>query len=347
MISLKRIATNIVAPATILLLLTNIANSIEPNKVTSHTVFNEIMVHFNPDSPLPPNSDNIYAEDSGRVMLRDIELPVMEEPHRITAHLTLKPIPKESLTVHDIWDRAGSIRLRIEGQADIEVIKFMTAYGGLTEHHVDVTHLAPLLSGERTLLAFIDTWVTPGWLVDFSLEYEVNSNADNAVWAAGAYFEDSFDVKEELNGSEVKVRIPDGMERVVMNYFSTGHCTDGRDADEFISKANVISVDGIVVYRFHPWRDDCKENRHLNPYTKRWSDGYWSSDYDRSGWCPGRDVPPVEIDLTDHLTQGDHTIRFMIEDMRQVDEDGNYGFWRVSAHLVGWDHKPDLWKNDE
>ena len=80
-----------------------------------------------------------------------------------------------------------------------------------------------------------------------------------------------------------------------------------------ISKANVISVDGVVVARFHPWRDDCRRFRDRNPYCARWTDGSWSSDYGRSGWCPGKD--------------------------------GHYGYWRLSAHLVGWDRPPRLWLN--
>ena len=122
-----------------------------------------------------------------------------------------------------------------------------------------------------------------------------------------------------------------------MNYLVSGHCTDGRGADEFEQKDNVIYIDGHVVYRFRPWRDDCRQFREVNPYCRRWSNGWWSSDFSRSGWCPGDFVAPVELDLTDHLTPGRHTIRFVIENMRPVDEDGNYGYWRVSSHLVGWE----------
>lgn len=148
------------------------------------------------------------------------------------------------------------------------------------------------------------------------------------------------------DGAAAAVEIPPVMARVVLEYFSTGHCTDGRDADEFVSKANVISVDGVVVERFHPWRDDCRRYRDRNPYTSHWTDGAWSSDYSRSGWCPGLELEPVEIDLADHLTPGRHTIRFVIEDMRPKDAEGNFGYWWVSAHVVGWDRPPALWRNE-
>ena len=54
---------------------------------------------------------------------------------------------------------------------------------------------------------------------------------------------------------------------------------------------------------------------------------------------------PTEIDLTDHLTAGPHVVTFAIEGMRPKDENGHFGYWRVSAHLVGWPTPPSLWKN--
>ena len=186
---------------------------------------------------------------------------------------------------------------------------------------------------------------SPAWTVDVSFVYEPMEDFDDPSWALPVYYTDSFNRQEMPDGVETTVEIPPGLERVVLVYYSTGHCTDGTDEDEFVSKANVISVDGFVVYRFHPWRNDCWEFRDRNPYTARWSNGYWSSDYGRSGWCPGDEVTPVEIDLTDHLTEGSHKIRFVIENMRPKNEEGHFGYWRVSGHLVGWDTMPMLWKN--
>jgi hypothetical protein len=32
--------------------------------------------------------------------------------------------------------------------------------------------------------------------------------------------------------------------------------------------------------------------------------------------------------------------------MRPKDKDGNYGYWRLSACLVGWAKPPALWRNE-
>ncbi|MFH1279077.1 MAG: peptide-N-glycosidase F-related protein [Candidatus Eisenbacteria bacterium] len=308
-------------------------------------VFRDANIHFSAESPEKYVGDSLRARDNGRVIIRAVGLPEPEGPVRITALLTVKPIPKEAREVHDRWDRAGNIRLRLPGRPDLEVLRFMTSYGGRTEHEADVTRLAPLLRGACEFAAFVDTWVSPAWRIDFTLRFEPDTASDNAAWAAPLYYTDSFHREGMPEGVETEIDVPEGMKRVVLMYTSTGHCTDGTDEDEFVSKANVISVDGAVVHRFHPWRDDCREYRDRNPYTARWSDGYWSSDYSRSGWCPGVEVLPVEIDLTDHLTPGRHTVRIVIENVRPKNEKGDFGYWRVSAHAVGWDHAPKLWRN--
>jgi hypothetical protein len=306
-------------------------------------VFSDNAIHFAPDDPGAFETDLVRSEENGRVIVRTVGLPKLEGPRSITARVTVRPVPKDETSVHDPWDRAGNVRLSREGEADIELVKFVTAYGGITEYEVDVSHLAPLLAGPCTFRGFIDTWSSPGWRIDFTLAVDADvsdhhgSPSENPDWAIGLLYEESLTEELMRDGPiEVRVEIPEGIGRVVMCYLVSGHCTDGRDADEFVSKDNVISVDGTVVHRFRPWRDDCRQFRGINPYTRRWSDGWWSSDYSRSGWCPGDRVAPLELDLSDHLGPGSHVVRFAVEDVRPKDDDGHFGYWRISSHLFGW-----------
>ncbi len=309
------------------------------------TVFTGAMVHFNPDTTAKYATPTLSHEDNGRLAVTAAALPAHPPSGRVFARLTLHPVPKTDREVYDRWDRAGSLRLVQEGLPDLEIVRFMTSYGGRTDHVVDVSELAPLLRGPRRVSAFVDTWVSPAWRVDFALDYAPDTLYTPPVWVEPIFFADSFNALDHPDGAEVEVDVPPGLARVVLRYLSTGHCTDGRGADEFIAKPNVISVDGVVVHRYHPWRDDCRRFRDRNPYCARWTDGSWSSDYSRSGWCPGDVVAPLELDLTDHLTAGERTVRFVIEDMRPRDEQGHFGYWRVSAALVGWDRPPRLWRN--
>jgi hypothetical protein len=95
-------------------------------------------------------------------------------------------------------------------------------------------------------------------------------------------------------------------------------------------------VDGREVHRLEPWREDCKAFRSINPYCRRWSDGSWSADYARSGWCPGDQVRPIPIDLTAALPPGRHQLTIRIPGIRPRDADGSFGYWRVSGYLIGW-----------
>lgn len=300
-------------------------------------LFEDVTLHFTPADSARYDSPFASARDGGRVMTTYRELVPPRGPARVTLTLALRPIRQDIRSVVDRWDRAGSVRLLKPGMAPVELCRFMTAYGGATAHEVDVTRVAPLLQGHCVFEIFIDTWVSPAWEVDASLVFAVADDGSVArpAWAHGALLPPG-NLTAAAPVAETTVTVPAGLRRVELAAISTGHCTDGRDADEFITKDNVITVDGREVLRWRPWRDDCGQLRAINPYCARWSDGSWSSDYARSGWCPGDVALPQVIDLTPWLTPGEHTISWRVEDIRPADAEGNHGYWRVSAMLAGW-----------
>ena len=88
----------------------------------------------------------------------------------------------------------------------------------------------------------------------------------------GLFYSDGLTAENQpAGGLGAEIEIPPGTRRVVLYYLVSGHCTDGRDADEFVPKDNVLRVDGRVVHRFRPWRMDCRQLRSINPYCRRWS----------------------------------------------------------------------------
>ena len=331
-------------------LLAAFVHAAPPAARTIH-VFDGEMIHFLPDSSARYASGGVEIRDNGRRIRRRIDLGRAHPPERWIAHLVIQPVPKTEASVCDPWDRAGSIRLVADGSPDLEIVKFMTSYGGRTVHAVDVTELAPSLTGEVTIEAFIDTWVTPAWRVDFRLESRpalapatpLEASFDSAAVARGAAWvlplwcvDDWTAARNDSLAAPRPFKIPAGTRRVVLRLLTSGHCTDGRDDDEFVTKEHRVTVDGREAARFRPWRDDCRRFRDLNPYGRRWSDGSWSSDYARSGWCPGETVSPREFDLTGSLGPGAPTIALAIAGIRPAGEDGHQGYWRVSAALVGY-----------
>ena len=70
----------------------------------------------------------------------------------------------------------------------------------------------------------------------------------------------------------------------------------------------------------------------LNPVSGNFWNGISSSDYSRSGWCPGTATNPVYIDLHD-LAPGRHTVTVAIP--QGENEGGSFSHWMVSGVLLG------------
>ena len=121
-----------------------------------------------------------------------------------------------------------------------------------------------------------------------------------------------------------------GNEKIRLRYISTGH--GGWDGgDEFTPKTNTILVDGKPAFTYTPWREDCGCYRRFNPVSGNFWNGMSSSDYSRSGWCPGTATQPVYFDLG-YLEPGNHTITVTIPQGEPLG--GSFSHWSVSAVLL-------------
>ena len=224
----------------------------------------------------------------------------------------------------------------------------------------DITDLYSLFEDGAYVGIFIDTWTTEGYVASMEIEVEESKNAYdpltkqhvqpliNTVYYVGQPYPDIF-ARKDVN---VEFDIPENASNVRLKYIVTGHGGHSR-GDEFVKKQNIVSVDGNVVLDFIPWRADCASFRRFNPSTGVWlrkrlasyisPKGYAekeveepiaSSDLSRSNWCPGSDVMPEEVELTD-LKPGKHTLTVSIPEAQEmVGNEMNH--WLVSAYLV-WD----------
>jgi len=128
----------------------------------------------------------------------------------------------------------------------------------------------------------------------------------------------------------VKFELPDSTKNVRLRYLSTGH-GGWENGDEFNPKENVIFIDGEKAFTHTPWRCDCATFRDQNPVSGNFWNGLSSSDYSRSGWCPGTATNPVYFDLS-HLKPGKHTISVAIPQGK--DEGESFSHWMVSGVLL-------------
>ena len=129
---------------------------------------------------------------------------------------------------------------------------------------------------------------------------------------------------------EVEFEIPKGAKNVRLRYISTGH-GGWENGDEFNPKENALFIDGVKRFTHTPWRCDCATFRDQNPVSGNFWNGLSSSDYSRSGWCPGTATNPVWFDLND-LKPGRHTLRVAIPQGK--DEGESFSHWMVSGVML-------------
>ena len=116
-----------------------------------------------------------------------------------------------------------------------------------------------------------------------------------------------------------------------LRYISTGHGGWG-EGDEFVPKQNTILIDGQVAFTHTPWREDCGCYRDLNPVSGNFWNGLSSSDFSRSGWCPGTATQPVYFDLTPWIDGKQHTLTVAIPQGKPVE--GMFSHWAVSGVII-------------
>ena len=129
----------------------------------------------------------------------------------------------------------------------------------------------------------------------------------------------------------VTFTIPNIADQARLRYISTGHGGWG-EGDEFVPKQNTILIDGKVAFTHTPWRQDCGCYRDLNPVSGNFWNGLSSSDFSRSGWCPGTATQPVYFNLSSWADGKEHTLTVAIPQGKPVE--GMFSHWAVSGALI-------------
>ena len=208
----------------------------------------------------------------------------------------------------------------------------------------DISDLKPLFQRDVYIGVFIGNYDKGGHKLSLTLkaypednrwEYDENNvemilplfNTCNVMEMAGQNYGKFF----RTDSLKVVFYVPNGLKELKLRYIATGH--GGWDTgDEFVPKANTILIDGVPRYIYTPWRGDCGTYRTSNPASGNFWNGMSSSDYSRSGWCPGTATQPVYFDLTG-LEPGEHTMTIAIP--QGEPEGGSFSSWCVSGALLG------------
>jgi len=209
----------------------------------------------------------------------------------------------------------------------------------------EITELLPLLQKEVWIGVFIGNYDKGGHKVSLNLKYYPGNqivredkddkqtwifplfNTLNIMEMAGQEYGTMF----ENDSLEIEFEVPEGIKNIYLRYLSTGH--GGWDGgDEFNKKVNSIFIDEKLVHSFIPWNSDCGAFRKYNPASGNFWNGLSSSDYSRSGWCPGEATNPVYFPL-DNLNSGKHKLKVAIPLGKS--EGGSFSHWNISGVLIG------------
>lgn len=242
----------------------------------------------------------------------------------------------------------------------VEIMRFFTSFGigkfndkskvygqhweDSTLYKQEVTELLPVLQGERWIGVFIGNYDKGGHRVSLKLKYypgnmEVSGEPAKKHWVSPLF--NTLNVMEmsgqeygtlfENDSLKVDFEVPSGVKNVHLRYITTGH--GGWDGgDEFNQKTNTVLLDNRVLFQFTPWRSDCATFRRFNPASGNFWNGLTSSDYSRSGWCPGTATNPVYYPVI-NLNPGKHQLKVAIPIGKS--EGGSFSSWNVSGVLIG------------
>jgi hypothetical protein len=206
-----------------------------------------------PEEPIPDDATVVRAFDRAwhwfgaedhRSVVQEVQFPEAADWNQIGLRLYLE-CPDSVLCDH--WDRTGSLQLVLnpddppEQWQYLELMRHITPYRVGMCQYVDVTPLAPLLSGRRTLVSWIDTWVGPGhpngdgWAISFDFVFDPGQarGADEVVniWGRRDIILGDLDPEHNVDSQiePVEVAIPADATRVAARLTTTGHSFGNTD----------------------------------------------------------------------------------------------------------------------
>ena len=259
------------------------------------------------------------GEPNRREVELDVDFPETTGWAQIGLELRLE-CPESGLCDH--WDRTGSLSLVLnpDSKTDremVEIARHITPYRvGMCEY-IDVTNLAPLLSGKQRLHSWIDTWVGPGhaqgegWRVSARFIFypgkDLTPSSVVNVWGRRQITVGEIEPDKNVD-SQVEPFVltpPAGAKFVLAHLTTTGHSFGNLlNCAEFCPMRHDLIVNGTV-FSDNPWRDDCAQNP-VSPQFGTWQ-------HNRNGWCPGAIVVGTTLDITSALQLGqENTLDFDI-----------------------------------
>jgi hypothetical protein len=204
------------------------------------------------------------------------------------------------------WDYLAYLFVKDELGNDVQLARFITAYHRETHWVADATpmmvHL--LAGGERTFKwSFAPPWNVQPTATKLRLHFS-NQNKGYAPRAA-TYLYSGGAFNDLYNDGRLPVDVPISATAAKVELFAitTGHGAEAGQCAEFCNHQHEFTVDGNVHMQEFPeaqTEEGCVA-AHEAGMVPNQAGTWW---YGRGGWCPGQQVAPFVVDVTNEVTLG-------------------------------------------
>jgi hypothetical protein len=209
----------------------------------------------------------------------------------------------------DPWDRVSSIEIKGHDGEWYEIIRYLTPYGVPCSHEIDLTDFTSLLQGKVRFRFTLETFGN-GFYYTLNFDYKAG-NPEFLYSRASKLWYDTYPFGDYANlqpTEEYQISLHDNTEAARIKLVSTGHGwgnNNTSNAAEFFETSHQIRVNNITAFMQHNW-NVCNPN----PDGCSPQNGTWY--HNRAGWCPGAIAPWFSFDLANYLSQGDFSLRYVL-----------------------------------
>ena len=198
------------------------------------------------------------------------------------------------------WDSLAKLSV-YEGEAPLEFARFITSYHRETRWVVDASPLLPLLAGggtRRFRWDFAPSWNTQPTATRLSLRFSDQGKPTKPKTATPLWTGGVFDSMYNTTRMPHVSTVPANTTRVEFLAIITGHGAGTNQCAEFCNHQHRIDANGTSMMKDFPeasTEEGCIAQ--IDSLMVPNQGGTWW--FGRGGWCPGQQVTPWVVDLTD------------------------------------------------
>ncbi len=204
------------------------------------------------------------------------------------------------------WDYLANLFLMDDPAHPVELGRFITSYHRETHWVVDASGLLPLLQsgGEHAFRwSFAPSWNTQPTATWLSLRFSHAGKPARAAETTFLFGGGKFDIGYNDDKLPIEVTIPADAKKVELFVLVTGHGAEAGQCAEFCNHQHAFSINGkkhLIEFPKAGSSTGCVAEA-ARGMTPNQAGTWW---YGRGGWCPGKQVDPIVVDVTGDVTPG-------------------------------------------